>query len=87
MKNRKGIITIRDNHFDDIDTCYSFLKEVFFQFVPVKIETDWNGRIYFGYSEHFDEVVEGCIIPHYTVMVTKVDEIGNDGYEIKFDKV
>jgi len=88
MKNKRGIITISENHFRDIDASSKYLLEVFKEFIPLKCDFDWNGRLFHGYHPAFDEIPESHVAPFYTVNVTEeYSFIGEKEYKIVFERV
>jgi len=88
MKNKRGIITISEDHFRDIDASEKYLSEVFKGFIPLKIDFDWNGRLFYGYHNSFDEIKEGELVPYYTVNVLETASfIGDKEYIISFERV
>jgi hypothetical protein len=51
------------------------LKLVFANFVPIDMVHHINGTIiFYGLSDHFEEVTEGSHIPHYDVVVTEGED-------------
>jgi len=56
LRSRKGIITIHDDYLKNIDDCQDILFLIFSQFIPLRIDRDWNGVVYHGYSIQFDEI-------------------------------
>lgn len=87
MKNKKGIIKIRKQLFDDeLQNGGLVLKEIFSVFFPTNIEYSHfeDCFIYYGYSPEFIKVEEGSVYPTYDVIVTRSD---NGVYTISFKEI
>jgi hypothetical protein len=70
MKNKKGNIKISKTLLDNIDEYKEALSKLFSVFFPLFIEHKFEYAIYYGYSEYFDEVEEGCNSPFYSAVFT-----------------
>lgn len=88
MKNRRGVITIADEHFRNVEYSSKYLLAVFSEFIPLRVDVDWNGRTFHGWSPKFDEIQEAQVVPYYTVTVREErDFVGEIQYIITFDRV
>lgn len=74
--NRKGILRLGREMLHDYgnEKNKEFMKALFSEFYPIMIVTDydisWGTDLkYYGYSDNFDVVEEGGIIPEYLVEV------------------
>lgn len=83
MKNRKGIIRISK---DSYDNCWGLIHMLFKEFKPYHIEFSvYENDMYrfYGYSENFDPLEEGGVIPFYDVIFTLIEE---GSYSFRFEK-
>lgn len=70
LKNRIGRIKTTEHVLNSLSP--TELSSLFEAFYPVKIDVDFQDRMeYTGYSEHFDKIEEGEIIPEYSVTIYK----------------
>jgi len=84
LKNRKGIVKI---HKDLIRDEYGLqaLKTLMSEFYPVNINDEFDHKVYYGYSEHFNEVQEGMPAHTYEAII-KCDRGDNNEavYSVEF---
>jgi hypothetical protein len=70
IKKRLGVIHVSSNLLGFTEM--NLLKGLFAEFYPVNIDRNTDPRtiLFYGYSEHFDEIEEGEKVPHYDVHCT-----------------
>jgi hypothetical protein len=90
LKNRKGIVKVRKELFNDaLDDFPKVLELIFGKFYCIHIDNnpfDYY-MLYNGYSSEFREISEGDKIPNYDIIVTRITELRKNSYSIEFREI